>query len=144
MDALKIEILLREYDTLREEVMRRYDAQFQTIGMMAVVLVGLLAALAAGISGAIIAALVAGAFVVFIFLLLWADHDITKAAERLRELEGEINRRAGERLLRWETNAAGTIFRRLGKVPAIEYNTTPKLPAGNRIPISGAPQKSGD
>ena len=112
---LNIEILLHEYDTLREEVLRRYDAQFQSIGAMAVVLVGLLAALASHFDPKSVYLLIFISLFVFAAIWLWADFDITKAAQRLRELEASINRRAGEDLLRWETNATGTIVSRLRK-----------------------------
>ena len=37
--------------------------------------------------------------------LLW--HDIVKAGKRVQQLEAEINRRASEKLLVWETDLGG-------------------------------------
>jgi len=45
---IQVYVLLHEYDTLREEVMRRYDAQFRTIGIFAAMLIGLVAAVVSG------------------------------------------------------------------------------------------------
>ena len=101
---LKVEILLREYDTLRQEVMSRYAAQFQGIGTLGVVIVGLVAAVAAHFDRDTCIWLMVGAFAVFIALFMWADADISRIAKRLRELERDINKRAGETLLVWETN----------------------------------------
>jgi hypothetical protein len=102
--SLKIEILLHEYDTLREEIMSRYSAQFQAIGVFGAVFVGLLAAIATGMNAHVGYSLIVLSFFIFLALFVWADNDITRAATRLIELEKEINGRAEERLLVWESN----------------------------------------
>ena len=59
-----------------------------------------------GVAIALLAVLIAG----------WTTfRDIGKAAERLRELENDINHRAGEQLLVWETYWGGAVTGILGR-----------------------------
>jgi hypothetical protein len=102
--ALKIEVLLHEYDTLRQEVMSRYSAQFQTIGAIGVIFAALIAAMVTGLGVVPGLWLIACGFVAFWALFLWADADISRLAKRLIELEKDVNTRAGETLLVWESS----------------------------------------
>ena len=100
----KVRILLAEYSALRSEIIGRISNIYQVVGFGAVILAWILqqqfashkfweftAVLAAGI-------MLCGRFLLF---------DIRRSAMRVRELEGEINRRAGEKLLVWESERGG-------------------------------------
>jgi hypothetical protein len=96
----KIQILLAEYSGLRGEITSRTGYGFQVGAATLIAITWLfqqpnLASLKVWIAVLIIAAGVA--------LFAWVNvRDIWKAAARLRELEHEINSRAGQHLLVWE------------------------------------------
>ncbi len=100
--ATRIEILLHEYDNVAEQVLHRYDAQFQAIGAYGAVLVGLLALVFTVKFRWEIVGLVALSTFIFVGVMLWITADITRQGKWLRGLESEINRQAGAPLLRWE------------------------------------------
>jgi cyanate permease len=107
-ERLKIEILLHEFRNRQEELISRYNAQFQAIGAVAIILGGFIAAIATNVlpKSPWVPSLMIFAFVVFVALFLWADNDISKAARRMREIERDINSRVGEDLLIWEIKRA--------------------------------------
>lgn len=100
-DYQKIEILLKEYDTLRTELNERFRQRFQFVTLFGAV----------------------GAFALFtnqhftiyqiVFLALtpivlcivwfWIGHLIVKASRRIAQIEAEINSLAKTKLLCWET-----------------------------------------
>ncbi len=96
----RIEILPHEYDCLRAEILNRTTQGFQVVAISAVVLT-LFFVDSLGLIGRLIAVSISAPVVAIgsWFIL----RDIGKASERLRELEADINRRAGEDLLVWET-----------------------------------------
>src|SRR4051812_32597228 len=98
----RIQVLLQEYTTLRAEVLSRYTAQFQAGGIAAIILLSIitLAATTKIYAFLILIVLDLGLFVV---VILWIDVDIAKAARRLRRLEKQINFKAREELLKWES-----------------------------------------
>lgn len=100
----KIQILLHEYDTLRNALLARYSAQFKAVGVLALVLTGLVTVIATNGLNKILVGLVGSSVVIFILVILWIDYDIARAAKRVREIETDINARAGEPLLTWETH----------------------------------------
>lgn len=102
----KVQILLHEYTTLRQEIIARTTHGFQLIAAGAVVLVWALTK--PEIDGRFWFG-VAVAISVILISSAMAFRDIGKAAERLRELENDINRRAGEQLLVWETYWGGAV-----------------------------------
>jgi hypothetical protein len=95
----KIQILLAEYNTLRSEIITRGGTGFQIIAIAA----GLLALLLQRqidtrfVIGCIV--LVAGT-AAFTWII---TGNIGKLSRRITEIEKDINKRAGETLLSWET-----------------------------------------
>jgi hypothetical protein len=100
----KTQILLAEYNVQQTEIIQRTNNGFQLVTIGAVVFALLFqihkdsGAFWTALSLAILAIAIC-AFVIF--------RDINKAAARVRELEVEINRRAGERLLIHQTYRGG-------------------------------------
>ena len=98
----KVQILLHEYDTLRQEVLNRTSNGFQLLAVGAALFVWMIGGqhpnnrfwFWIGLALALFAVSLAAWFIF---------RDISKAAKRIRELEGSINARAGEELLMWET-----------------------------------------
>ena len=104
-DFQKIQILLHEYASLRNELLSRYVAQYQSSAVLAVVSIGLITLWSRGdVIGSTSISLMCGTFFLYLGVLIWIDYDIAKAATRLRKLEKEINGRAGETLLTCETD----------------------------------------
>ncbi|MBZ0138923.1 MAG: hypothetical protein K8H87_04005 [Pseudorhodoplanes sp.] len=104
MDEIeKIKIVLEEYKTLREEIYRRHAAFVQVCTVAGTTFVAI-------VGVAIVnKTLVGGAFmtlallVLVTFAFLMHDHDTRLLAEQLAQIEKDINKRAGEDLLTWET-----------------------------------------
>jgi cardiolipin synthase len=95
-----IEILFKEYDTLRQQVVVRITHWYQLGGAFAIVVAWLLAHPPAG--GWVIPLTVLTFAAAFFGGTL--ARDIHIIAERLQELEAEINKLAGAELLKWETH----------------------------------------
>jgi hypothetical protein len=98
----RIQILLSEYAALRAEIMSRTGFGFQ---IAAVSLAGITWLMQQQLDNRpwyfwLIMVGVAGCFSIAIFVNV---RDLTRAAHRIKELEYEINSRAGEHLLVWET-----------------------------------------
>jgi hypothetical protein len=124
----KIQILLAEYNTLRNELIARTGYGFQ-IG----------AAIAALITWLLQQEFTTGAFLGFIFviggalLFAWVNvRDWNKAAAEVRDLEDEINNRAGEHLLTHErlSGAAG----RMGFLSGL-FDNIERLPKSSLPPL---------
>jgi len=108
----KIEILLHEYDTLREELISKSTAYFNMMIQVCVVFAGFVGGAAVlsqinvinsghlivivAVSVALLFASLAGAIAAHMY-------DIRRLSRRVREIELDINSRAGERLLVWES-----------------------------------------
>ena len=96
----KIKILLQEYATLRQEIIARTTHGFQLISVGTVVLTWLVATRDPGPFLLIVVLTAAAVLLAAVWLTFRA---IGRAATRVRQLEAEVNRRAGEDLLVWET-----------------------------------------
>ena len=99
----KIAILLHEYDTLRNEILERHAslvAFYVILTLMVSYAITLLWRDRANISGRILLVLVVA---IFAIVTLVFNADTVRAAKRIRQIETEVNARAGEVLLRWET-----------------------------------------
>jgi hypothetical protein len=96
----KIQILLNEYNSLRTEVIHRTNNLYQMIAVGAVLFSLALARPYMDVRFWFAISIGVGVLAVFGFLI---HNDLEKAARRLRELESDINHRAGETLLIWET-----------------------------------------
>jgi hypothetical protein len=100
----KIKILLCEYATLRQEIIARTGHGFQLMSVGAVLLAWVLLTQTRGsffwfgLAFAVAVVCVAAWFTL---------RDIKKAATRIQQLEKDINGRAGEELLVWETKWGG-------------------------------------
>jgi hypothetical protein len=98
-----IQILLAEYNSLRSEINARMSSVYQVVAITAVVAVWLLQQrfgmrLYLGVAAAAVG----------LALCAWAlMRDCVRAALRVKQLEREINRRAGEHLLVWESEWGG-------------------------------------
>ena len=99
----KIEILLHEYDTLRDEIGGRTRDGFNMFAITSALFVGALSLLY-GKAGTVVVVIVGilGA-IAFAVAARETFYRIARAAERLREIEGDVNERVGEKLLVWET-----------------------------------------
>lgn len=101
----KVKILLQEYASLRSEILARTTHMYQLRAAGTVLFVWIMGQ---PVSVRFWIALVAAGIVVSFFFWL-ISRDIDKAARRLRELEKDINCRAGETLLVWETRWGGAV-----------------------------------
>jgi len=99
----KIQILMHEYDGLRDEIGGRTRDGFNLFSICGVLFVGGLSFLygAAGMWPA----LATGVFglIAFVIATRATIYRIGRAAARLREIEATVNDLAGEPLLEWET-----------------------------------------
>jgi transposase len=103
----KIEILLKEYDTLRAEIVGRTTGGYQLIGVQAIIFTAALGWRSQHGVGEIFWFFM-GVLVVLGLLFGGSTYrDISMLARRVREIEEEINNTVGENLLRWETEFGG-------------------------------------
>ena len=101
----KVQILLHEYDTLRTELIHRGNNMYQLVAVAGAIVVWLVSRV---LDARFWILLVLAGVVVSIFS--WFIYrDMTKAAERVRQLEKDINKRAREELLIWETQWGGAV-----------------------------------
>lgn len=107
----KVKILLQEYATLRSEILTRTTNLYQLIAIGAWLFVW---TMGQSLSARFWVALFTAVLIVSFFYRL-ISRDIDKAATRLRELEQDINFRAGEALLVWETRWGGAVTGHWGR-----------------------------
>lgn len=106
----RVEVLFKEYDTLRTEIIGRTVGGFQLIGIIALLASALIAWVGAHpltrVFWVCLAILVfAAAFVYYI-----AYRETNAAAKRIRSIEAQINELlGGEKLLQWESRFAGAV-----------------------------------
>ncbi len=107
-----VQILFKEYDTLRTEVIARQSANYQLVIFGGAVF----AWFATHASGKRFWISLAALLVISCWLVFRAVQDINFIAKRIQELEQEINQLAGANLLRWEThwgsNRTGWLIRK--------------------------------
>ena len=103
----KITILMHEYDTLRDEIVQRNNALQQQNSVGAVVLFGTLTIAWSGnlntYQSYILYGLLALGFLIFWYGVWFAFRETDRVIVRLRQIEADVNERAGETLLQWET-----------------------------------------
>lgn len=121
----KISIIMHEYDTLREEIIQKNLNTTQIVSQSSIATITLIGV----ISAVFIANLVSNlAFVLLLITIiptfiaisgtaiLWLSADTRKLSRRIREIERDINKRTGERLLRWENDYGwGDTLRKIPK-----------------------------
>ena len=139
----RIQILLSEYSALRSEILSRTGFGFQLAAIATAVITYMLKETLQWYT----IMFFAFSFGVAIFVNI---RDLTRAAYRVKELELEINSRAGEHLLIWETLSGlmtrakliKSFFNRMDSLPRSELpplnssflqkNTTNGIDAGNK------------
>ena len=101
-DKLAIDILLREYDTLRAEALARIRARFEVVGFIVV------SAAFVGSREAVSGSwrLGVGLLALVISGVSWGSFGLAlrRLARRLRTIEKKVNKLAGQTLLDWESN----------------------------------------
>jgi hypothetical protein len=100
----KIEILLQEYSTLRQEIIGRTSHGFQLVTVGAVLWIW---ASTTKSGETVYKPAICFAFVAFFFAIGATLKGTSAAVKRVREIESDINRRAGEELLIWESKRGG-------------------------------------
>jgi hypothetical protein len=147
-----IQILLQEYSTLRSEILGRTNNIYQLIAGVPAVLIFILQQQSHFL---ILLSILIATTGLFTWLI---SRDISKAARRLRQLEREINRRAGDHLLEWETRWGGNVTGYWGRAEPLPYSpeiaaTTPFAPqatsnddtnGGTRLNSAITPAAPGD
>jgi hypothetical protein len=107
----KIDILLHEYDFLCNQLNTRINIYYALVAGMSLLFVTVVIPVM-GASGQTLAYWIGviAALIVICAVLSWLLHkDSQKLTDRLRNLEADINRRAGgECLLKWETQLSGS------------------------------------
>ncbi|HLI62850.1 MAG TPA: hypothetical protein VKV05_05590 [Terriglobales bacterium] len=111
-----VEILFKEYDTLRAEIISRTNNAVQLGTAFAALGFGIVTwsvsrSTITTLRGvATLAGVILALVVFYVILNQWlVQLDIDNAAARLRELESQINRLCGAELLRWETHWGGAV-----------------------------------
>jgi len=101
VQSQEIEVLLHEYDSLRDEVLSRISARFQLLGYLSI------AATLLGVSsisnGWHWVPVVVITVAVLIALWLYLGFAVRRCAVRLREIEEEVNDILHRKVLRWES-----------------------------------------
>ncbi|WP_319574558.1 hypothetical protein [uncultured Desulfobacter sp.] len=105
-DKDKIDVLLKEYDTLKAEILQRIRSRFAFLGLfISVGAFGLFKA--SDINSFKIGVLFFTAL--FLFAVWWQlGFVIKRCSKRIAEIEVVINQIAGEKLLRWENEQLGS------------------------------------
>ena len=109
-----IQIMLKEYDTLRTEILKRIGHRFAFMGLSG--FIGLYAFFSSkDLTFYQIIILMASAF---ILACIWLQigNLIARCSKRIAEIENEINQMCGSTLLRWEHEKRGSkIFHMIHK-----------------------------
>ena len=100
----KIQILLAEYNTLRDEVISRVDTGYQIV---AFVLAALTIVVGVRFDWRMELSLLGTLSLLIWLIWLFAMRDLACLARRVIALEAEINKRSGEELLIYESRLGG-------------------------------------
>jgi hypothetical protein len=97
----KIQILLKEYDALRAEIISRTSNRFSSLGILAAVV-----AFSASQQNVLLAWIVGGAVGLLLFgVWLRLGYLIGRCSAQIANVEEQINALAGDDLLTWESRA---------------------------------------
>jgi hypothetical protein len=103
-DRKHVDILLHEYDTLRQEILQKNTAFLQAATVTSATFFAMFTVLFALKAKRWIYILTLIPLFVFAWTAYYATHQpVSAISSRLRQLEHEINRRAGQKLLIWES-----------------------------------------
>lgn len=130
----RIQILLSEYAAIRAEVVARTEYGFQVFGFFTVVLTWVVtqsSVVPPSIFWPVLTAIVAG----FLVLDFVNSRDLRVAAEHLKGLEHEINSRAGEHLLVWETQYG--IYNKFSLIQSY-FRGRPRVPRDQFPPLDSS------
>jgi threonine/homoserine/homoserine lactone efflux protein len=106
---MKVTVLLKEYDTLRQEIVGRISNRFGLVSFGSALVVFLVTQQPP--PGRLV---VVGLWVVFLLVLWWrAGVLIRRCSKRIAEIERKVNSLVGEDLLVWETRIGGRSWMRL-------------------------------
>ena len=113
-DSEKIQILLKEYETLRTEMIQRFNHRFQFLTIIGAV--GAFIFFKADKISYLGVLAVAIAFISVLLVWVWIGNVIARCSKRVSEIEKQVNSLAEEELLRWETQQIqGGLFHRIYK-----------------------------
>jgi hypothetical protein len=107
-EAQKVSVLLAEYNTLRAEVMAARAATTQAVSLMlpvVVVMAGYYFSKHPGVPKRVSRGVIGLGALYIIVAIGWNELNTRHFTDRLRVLEADINRRAGEDLLVWQTKS---------------------------------------
>jgi hypothetical protein len=100
----RISTLLKEYDTLRAEILSRINHRWQMLG-----LIGVIVSFISARDGSTLSLDLVPAYAMILLLFgLWlrSDFHLDVLSVRIAEIEKKVNEIAGETLLEWETRGA--------------------------------------
>ena len=104
----KVQILLKEYDTLRAEILQRIGHRFGCLGLMGAV--GVYAFFMPKDLGVYQIIVLTISILVLLVVRWQLGNLIARCANRNAEIEEIVNKIAGETLLRWEHERLGSKF----------------------------------
>lgn len=128
----RIQILLSEYSALRSEILGRTGFGFQLAAIAAAVITWLLRESLQNPLWYLWVVVIVGFVAAFGIAIFVNVRDLTRAANRVKELEHEINSRAGEHLLIWETLSG--VLTRMGLIRSFFSRVKP-LPRSKLPPL---------
>src|SRR6266849_10226121 len=105
----QIDILLKEYDTLRQEIIARTSQGFQVLGFGVLLYTALVAWFGAHSVDRTFWVLLIIFVLTIAVVSLMAHRDINMAARRISEIELHVNNLAGATLLQWETKYGAAV-----------------------------------
>lgn len=104
----KVEVMLKEYDSLREEVISRLNNRFNLLGYSGAILTY------AVFQGSGITdwrwLCAAGAALALVLVWLWGARKIRELSQRIAWIEKQVNSLYGDSLLAWETGQEEGIY----------------------------------
>ena len=127
----RIRILLFEYSALRAEVLTRTGYGYQLCAIFVAIATWILKEATANSSHYFWTG-VGGLILLFVWAVAINARDLRRAASRVEELEHEINSRAGEHLLIWETlhgvmARMGLVWSFFSRIPSRSKASLPPL-----------------
>jgi hypothetical protein len=115
-----IQIIFKEYDTLRAEIIARTTGGFQLISIIALLSSALLAWAGSHSASKVLwvgVGVLCAASALFFYV---AHRDVNMLASRVKEIEAEINHLAGDiELLKWETHSGAAVTGWIRRRPGI-------------------------
>lgn len=110
-DKFKIDILMKEYETLRSEILHRLNRRFAFMGLFGAVLAYAFFKVEK-YTIVNVSVIVAS---IFILVAIWFEYGrlIQRCSWRISEIEQQVNSLVGDELLVWETRQQSNVFHRV-------------------------------